>query len=144
MKGLCLSGGGIKAAAHIGALKAIEEKGLKFDCVAGTSSGSMIAIMYALGYSSDEMLVILKKYCKKIKYIDFKNILKMIFGLLFQGKITIDGLNDGKIIEKLINEICLEQNITNIAQIKMPLLIPMIVAGLMNYMKLVIKLLKKN
>ena len=32
-KGICFSGGGIKAFAHIGALKAIEEKGLKFDMV---------------------------------------------------------------------------------------------------------------
>ena len=54
-RGLCFSGGGIKAFAHIGALKALEEKNLKFDMVAGTSSGSIIAILYALGYSSYEM-----------------------------------------------------------------------------------------
>ena len=53
MRGLALSGGGIKAAAHIGALKAFEEKNIKFDCVSGASSGSIIATMYALGYSSD-------------------------------------------------------------------------------------------
>ena len=32
-KGICFSGGGIKAFAHVGALKAIEEKNLKFDMV---------------------------------------------------------------------------------------------------------------
>lgn len=37
-KGLCLAGGGIKAAAHIGALEALEEEGIKFDYIAGTSS----------------------------------------------------------------------------------------------------------
>ncbi len=126
MRGLCLSGGGIKAAAHIGALKAIEEKGIKFDCVSGTSSGSIIALLYALGYTSDEMFEIFKKYSKKIKYFDFKYFLHMLFGLIFQGKIVVDGLNSGKVIEKLVNEICLEHNITNISQIKMPLLIPMV------------------
>ena len=37
-KGLCLAGGGIKGAAHRGALEALEEEGIKFDYVAGTSS----------------------------------------------------------------------------------------------------------
>lgn len=55
MRGLCFSGGGIKAASHIGALKAFEEERIRFDCVSGASSGSIIATMYALGYNSDEM-----------------------------------------------------------------------------------------
>ena len=45
MKGLCFSGGGIKAASHIGALKAFEEERIRFDCVSGASSGSIIATM---------------------------------------------------------------------------------------------------
>ena len=130
MKGLCLSGGGIKAAAHIGALKALEEENIKFDCVSGASSGSMIATMYALGYNSDEMLIMLKKYAPKIKYFEWKNIFKMIFGIIFERQIIIDGLNSGKVIENIINDICKKQNIKNINEIKMPLLISMV--GLQN------------
>ena len=130
MKGLCLSGGGIKAAAHIGALKALEEENIKFDCVSGASSGSMIATMYALGYNSNEMLEMLKKYAPKIKYFEWKNILKMILGIIFERQIIIDGLNSGKVIEKIINDICKKHNIQNINQIKMPLLISMV--GLQN------------
>lgn len=37
-KGLCLAGGGVKGAAHIGAIKALEEKNIKFEYVGGTSS----------------------------------------------------------------------------------------------------------
>lgn len=37
-KGLCLAGGGIKVAAHIGAIEALEEEGIKFDYIAGTST----------------------------------------------------------------------------------------------------------
>lgn len=37
-KGLCLAGGGIKGAAHIGAIEALTEEGIKFDYIAGTSS----------------------------------------------------------------------------------------------------------
>lgn len=37
-KGLCLAGGGIKGAAHIGAIEALTEEGINFDYIAGTSS----------------------------------------------------------------------------------------------------------
>lgn len=49
-KGICFSGGGIKGAAHIGAIKAFEEKKIDFQYVSGTSSGSIIATLYAIGY----------------------------------------------------------------------------------------------
>ena len=35
---LCLAGGGVKGAAHIGAIKALEENNIAFDYVGGTSS----------------------------------------------------------------------------------------------------------
>lgn len=47
--GLVLSGGGAKGAAHIGVLKYIEEAGIPIDYIAGTSMGSIIGGMYALG-----------------------------------------------------------------------------------------------
>ena len=49
---LCLSGGGVKGAAHIGALKAFEEANIEFNYISGTSSGSIVAALYAVGYSS--------------------------------------------------------------------------------------------
>lgn len=126
MKGLCLAGGGIKIAAHIGALKAFEEENIEFDCVSGASSGSMVATMYALGYRSEEMWKMLTKYFKKIKYAEWKQIIKMIFGLIFYRDIIIDGLNSGKILEKTMNEICSKSEIHNINEIKMPLQISMV------------------
>jgi NTE family protein len=126
MKGLCLAGGGIKAAAHIGALKAFEEENIKFDCVSGASSGSIIATMYALGYSSDEIWQMFQRYCKKIKYADWKNIFKIIIGLIFQRRIVVDGLNSGKMVEKIMKEICQEKGVSVISEIKMPLAISMV------------------
>lgn len=126
MKGLCFSGGGIKAAAHIGALKAFEEENIKFDCVSGASSGSIVATMYALGYNSDEMWKMFKKFAPKIKYYQWKNIFKLILGLILKREIIIDGLNSGKVIENIIEDICSNSNIHNINQIKMPLLISMV------------------
>ena len=47
--GLCLSGGGVKGAAHIGVLKALSEEKIKIDYISGTSSGSIVATLYAIG-----------------------------------------------------------------------------------------------
>lgn len=58
--GLVLAGGGAKGAAHIGVLKYLEEKGIPVDYVVGTSMGSIIGGLYALGYSPDEMNDIIK------------------------------------------------------------------------------------
>ena len=59
--GLVLSGGGAKGAAHIGVLKYIEEAGIPIDFIAGTSMGSIVGGMFALGYSSDEILSIISE-----------------------------------------------------------------------------------
>lgn len=53
--GVVLSGGGAKGMAHIGALKVMEEAGIKPDYITGTSMGSLIAGLYAIGYSATEL-----------------------------------------------------------------------------------------
>jgi NTE family protein len=53
--GLVLSGGGAKGLAHIGILKAIDSAGLKIDYITGTSMGSIIGGLYAVGYSADSI-----------------------------------------------------------------------------------------
>jgi len=63
--GLALGGGGCRGIGHIGALKAFEELGINFDYVAGTSAGSIVGSLYALGKSADEMIEIVKSLKKK-------------------------------------------------------------------------------
>lgn len=53
--GVVLGGGGAKGASHIGVLKYIEDMGIPVDYVAGTSMGSIIGGLYALGYSPEEL-----------------------------------------------------------------------------------------
>ena len=53
--GVVLSGGGAKGLYHIGVLEALEAYNIPIDYVAGTSMGSIIAAMYAAGYSPAEM-----------------------------------------------------------------------------------------
>lgn len=52
----CLFGGGaIRGAAHVGVLKALYNLGVEPTTLAGSSVGSMIAALYSVGYSSDEI-----------------------------------------------------------------------------------------
>ncbi|WP_299754632.1 patatin-like phospholipase family protein [uncultured Pontibacter sp.] len=53
--GLVLSGGGAKGMAHIGFLKVLEEAGIRPDIITGTSMGSLVGALYALGYSASEI-----------------------------------------------------------------------------------------
>ena len=53
--GLVLSGGGAKGLAHIGALKVIEESGVRIDYIGGTSMGAIIGALYASGYSATQL-----------------------------------------------------------------------------------------
>ena len=52
---LVLGGGGMKGFAHIGVLKALEERGIKPACYAGTSIGAMVAAAAVAGTSPDEL-----------------------------------------------------------------------------------------
>lgn len=53
--GLVLSGGAARGLAHIGVLKALEERGIKIDAIAGTSMGAVVGGLYASGYKIDEL-----------------------------------------------------------------------------------------
>lgn len=122
--GLSLAGGGVKGAAHIGVIKALEEENIKIDYISGSSSGSIVAVLYAIGYTPKQMLEIFNEYASKIKYAKAKNIFKLIWELLIKGKLTTKGLNSGKTIEKLVRKICNEKNIQDIRDISLPIFIP--------------------
>lgn len=53
--GLVLGGGGAKGAAEVGVLKVLEETGIPIDYIAGTSIGSIVGGLYAVGYTSAEL-----------------------------------------------------------------------------------------
>lgn len=51
--GVCLSGGGARGFAHIGAMHALRELGLVPDIIAGVSAGSVVAVFYSAGMLND-------------------------------------------------------------------------------------------
>lgn len=50
-----LSGGGAKGMAHIGALRVIEKAGIPIDIITGTSMGSIVGGLYAIGYDAHRL-----------------------------------------------------------------------------------------
>ena len=66
--GLVLSGGGMRGAAHVGAIKALEEHNIYPTYIAGTSAGAVVGGLYAHGYNSDEIL----QFFKTIQLLDYK------------------------------------------------------------------------
>lgn len=122
--GLALSGGGIRGIAHAGVLKAFEENNIKIDIIGGTSSGSLIATLYALGYSPLYIFFLFKKYAKEIISIDSNTIIKSVGGLIKNKKLSVIGFNKGESIEREYNELAKRKGATKISDIKMPIVIP--------------------
>lgn len=58
---MALSGGGARGFAHAGALKALEEAGLKPDIIAGVSAGSVAGVLYASGMKPEGILDLFSK-----------------------------------------------------------------------------------
>lgn len=54
--GVALSGGGYRGVAQVGALQYMEELGLEFSVVAGTSAGAIVGALYAAGNSPEKIL----------------------------------------------------------------------------------------
>lgn len=100
--GLVLGGGGLKGLAHIGVLQVLMENRIPVTSISATSSGSIIAALYAAGMSPYEM----ERTILKIKpqdYLDYNigGLLKYGLGLLIPAnKSVVNGLIKGK---KLLN-----------------------------------------
>ena len=94
--GIAFGGGGARGFAHLGAIKAFEQFGIKFDFIAGTSAGSLVGAFYSNGYSFKELYDIAKNV--RIKDIR-KNVLPFTTSKL-------DGLAD--VIKSNLGDINIE------------------------------------
>lgn len=122
--GIALAGGGIKGIAHAGVLKALEENNIKIDIIGGTSSGSLVASLYAMGYNPEEIYNLFKEHSKELVKVDNKLISSGIKDYMVYKKITITGLKTGTSLEKIFDQLSSNIGINKISDIKMPLVIP--------------------
>jgi NTE family protein len=99
--GLALGGGAVLGAAHVGALRAVEEMGIPVHCLSGTSIGAFIAALYAFGKSPDDIADI----ALGIDWIDLSGLSLSQYGLLSNrkfGKIVTDLLGEKDIEDALV------------------------------------------
>lgn len=93
LKYTCLFGGGaIRGLAYVGTIRALEELGVKFDIIGGSSVGSIFATLLACGYKSYE----LENLFMKVNFELFRDIhLGIGKGIgLSKGGIFVDWLNE--------------------------------------------------
>jgi len=113
--GLVLSGGGAKGFAHVGVIKVLEEAGIQPDYIGGTSMGSIIGGLYAIGYSTEYMedmirnrdwdLLLQDKIPRKLlTYEEKENAERLLitFPLSIKGIKMKTGLYSGQNIETLL------------------------------------------
>jgi NTE family protein len=81
--GLALGGGAVLGAAHIGALRAIDDFDIRINYITGTSIGAFVAAFFAFGMKWKEI----KEIALKLKWIDITGISLSRYGLLSNEKL---------------------------------------------------------
>lgn len=89
-----LGGGGALGYAHIGVLQALDEAGIRPTYVAGTSMGALVGVLYAAGYSGEELLQIVREY----KLTSTTGVINL------SGKNSRRGLSNFARVRKMLNE----------------------------------------
>lgn len=119
--GVAFAGGGVKCAAHIGVLKALQENNIQIDAVAGTSAGSIVAALHAMGYTPEEMLKLFKYFSKDILKADPKY---LITNVKSGNGVRLDGAFSSVNVELALKEAAKLKNVRNIMDLKIPIAIP--------------------
>lgn len=96
----------------------MEEIGVSINNISGTSTGSVIASLYAMGYNIDEIQEICEKYYKKILKIRKKTLCRMAINFLLHKETRVEGIIDGKAVEDFINNAAENKNIKLIKDLK--------------------------
>ena len=117
--------GGIRGIAHAGVLKALEDNGISIEAIGGTSSGGLIAALYAMGYSPYYIYVLFKRYAKEITELDSGMIISGVGNLMLNKKMNVSGLKNLAPLEKAYDMLALKKGIKSISDIQnIPLVIP--------------------
>ena len=122
--GLALSGGGIRGIAHAGVLKALEENNIKIDAIGGTSSGSIISTLYAMGYSPYYIYILFKRYAKDLVNQNSISTINSLKSFMTNRKTSFSGFYSGEEIERAFNEVAKRKGIKSVSDIKIPIVIP--------------------
>lgn len=120
--GLCLSGGGIRCAAQIGVIRALEEEKIKIEALSGTSAGSIVAALYATGHTPREMQDI---FTRSGAYLLAP---RRKIGYAYQAVTSLwrkpFGILEASGFEKMLDEVFARAGATGMTTVAKPLAIP--------------------
>ncbi len=118
--GLVLSGGGVRGGAHIGVLKALHEAQIKPMFISGTSAGSIVAGLYAYGYTPEEIQIIARRLSRRSFDVDYQGVFSSLLNIFFSGQPSTSGLIRGNYLERYFYKLTKGIKLKNL---KMPLAI---------------------
>ncbi|MBP3284180.1 MAG: patatin-like phospholipase family protein [Clostridia bacterium] len=122
--GIALAGGGAKGAVHVGVLTALTEHNLIPTSIAGTSAGSIVAGLYAMGFTPQQLKELVHSLSRNnITLLDpcYPEIIKTFVQFMTRSSVSLSGFLHGN---KLENYLCKLTKNQAIKDIKMPLVIP--------------------
>ena len=119
--GLALAGGGVRGYAQLGVLKIMEKHGYEVDMVAGTSIGSFVATLVAMGLKSEEIYEQFQSF--ENRFTENKVFSHPELSMLKPTKNKINGMVDGDKIISVLDEFFAKYEIKNMADIQKPLII---------------------
>ncbi|NLK07742.1 MAG: hypothetical protein GX316_03460 [Firmicutes bacterium] len=129
--GLALGGGGLRGVAHIGVLEVLQNHGLQIDMIAGTSAGSIVAMLHALGWLPQDMI----DFVLELNVSDYADYINNVLAYILMGLHTVldqlawphhwlppapMGIIKGKRLERLLGTLSASKDFS---QVKIPLFI---------------------
>ena len=109
-------GGGVKGIGLVGALSVAEERGYRWENVAGTSAGAIVAALVAAGYTAPE----LKSIMQELDYNLFKDaggVDKIPVAGPAASLVFEKGIYEGKFLESWLGKLLRKKNIETFGQL---------------------------
>ena len=119
--GLALAGGGVRGFSQLGILKIMEKHGYEADMIAGTSIGSFVATLVAMGLKSEEIYEEFQKFEKS--FTENKIFSHPEINMIKPTKNKINGMVDGDKIITIFDNFFAKYEVKNMADIQKPLVI---------------------
>ena len=119
--GLALAGGGVRGYAQIGVLNVLEKHGYGADMVAGTSVGSFVATLVAMGLKAEQIYEIFQNF--ENNFLENKVFSRPDLDMLKPTKNKINGMVDGDKIITVLDDFFEKYGVKTLCDIKKPLVI---------------------
>lgn len=114
---LVLEGGGVKGIALVGVLSVLEERGYRFQRVAGTSAGAIVGALVAAGMPTDEMATIMQELDYR-RFRDSRGLARLPVVGQPLALVASNGIYRGDYLHAWLDELLAERGVKTFAQLR--------------------------